>query len=185
MPVLASPEVQVTICNGGLVCFEQKVDPALSNDSQTDVGINGTTGMNVICHRIELHKPCPQNQTESSLHMTVVLCEAWAQERDFCQTLRTQHGVDIQERTIPYSDKMMMISVRGIPNIEKLTGALRSSFVETEHKGATISRQIANAALLNTVLDAAHEMVVADRQKRKIVDGRKSYISADWSNFNI
>lgn len=168
MPVLKSPEVIVVkTVSGDTTTFSQKTRQ-LSDNFDTDVGLNDKSGLNVISHVVELQNyPC--NNPETSMRMTIRLNEAWADKGAFAEKMKTEHGVTVNCQSNPLCPKHNSITVAGLDNIKKLAEVFRETLFETAHEGATIARQMINPALLGKVVDHA-EITVLEYKNRDVTN---------------
>ena len=164
MPILKSPEVLIDITSSGHAGFHQQIETDLP-PQETDVGVNAPTGNNVVCWQARVsHSPNPGDKA-SGIRLSVFLSEEWLQKDDFIAALQAQN-VNVREEDMAWGSTLTKIVATGQNDIHIFARALRESFAETAHQGATIARQIIHPALLGEALDYMNAEVSKSREQR-------------------
>lgn len=180
MPVLENPEVISSVMASGLASFRQPVNADVAKaEYETDVGINDPAGLNVLCNSIQLYHPPVTGDQSQAIKMSLYLGEEWAQKDDFIARLKQDHAVKVTEETLPWGNPQTVFTVTGQQNIQKFGKLLRESFAETSHQGATIQRQIVNAALLGTAIDHMNAVVAKSQEPRE--SRGVTWATYDWN----
>lgn len=181
MPVLESPEVIITPTASGLISASQKVRTDLTKAGyETDVGLNDPSGLNVLCTSVQIYNPPVSGDCRNTVRLSLFLSEAWPQKDEFLSRMQNEHKIPVREEAMAWGSPLTHITVSGQDNIREFGKHLRVSFAETAHEDATISRQIVNAALLGTAIDAMDEVVAKSQQPKESLG--VTWATMDWDN---